>query len=1240
MNIADYARQRGWKVATRPKYSTPQPASSGSSSSRKSYVDASGVIRYQGTTGYREDDYQAAVSSGRTGQSGTPTASIVQPEAKIPEVNTPYIVKAINKVTGKVDYFPTSNPSFTPTGYRDAVTIDATTKNIIGQTEKQRLIRQAGQIYTVQDTRRGGVAFKARGKTIGESLPKNATIADLAREYKKRTGYREIPLTPQTQSVIESKLFTRIRGKTYLRAEVERKIPRQQADLLKAARQARLFNELMRILYNTQSETKKEKIVRALSIAPRAIRQSLDFAISLAKFTRKHSNVQQVTPQYRRDLFIIANKGTKLVAADSMGATVFRELRDIYAAQLRQTFLTRQGRVQILRAIVSPIIGTYKSTEQLARDIALGKVIMTVNAFYTVYKPQTEEGKKLESYIYSRLDRMATASNEQRQKYKKDMLNAMIIQTYILTGIGGKLLVTMKTTGILGTILRTTGLGVLVMSKVAGGVGKITVTANAIINPTPENVGYLAQYALLANANRIAKGAVYSSKFIAKTLAKIATMMDTIRYLKLTSPKIKFKSNLATLLRTGVVKIKSGIFGVLMRLKSQGRATATVYRQVNGQWVKERTVNMKVLPAEKIAESRALVVPRTKVKPEQLTWLERLLTYYADNKYIVKGGRLKTVILPDGKKLTMRYMRTGLETKVISNIYVKDAAGKWVNVMPDTVAIRPKGSSRTFKIQKMPKLYDERILKVKMPTLKTKYVGRLNTDAQADLNNLRSALNKGRIQNQRLLKLERRELVRYFSKLQKVRNNQYTVDDLKYLSRKTGEFIGRGWIKRSPIDISIVSVKGTKPIRIRIRKSRQIYTPIPLEKSLAVIPFKRTGILPSIQKVEPIRAARIITTVVNKAVTAKEPGNRFIQTIRVLFGKSWGKKGQSQLYQTGKRIVNTGKYKTKLEVKKDLSVKKKDRYKYKVAVYTKVKGGDRKIWSKDFYGKPIGEVRDARLEKTINRIKGRLGDRAKPSIIVDIARAIDKRFGASFFMGVFSIPKVGSGPIVNQLNRIENRFGADIFPLTASGFKLSQAQAQEEKTAPILIVVSSSATSVKKTIDTIKEKPNRDITPRRPIPRPPQRPQRKPPREPPRKKPPKKPPKEEPPKPPIIPRFDFKQDWFQKLPRGYVKIANPIVRIGGRNREFNWRMPVNMTLKKVIHLVDNRTAMSFQLRLVGVAKRKDIRRPSLAKFRVRRGSNRAVLYFVEKRRYAIDSPGEKSGLRINRRDMQRRKRKI
>lgn len=113
-----------------------------------------------------------------------------------------------------------------------------------------------------------------------------------------------------------------------------------------------------------------------------------------------------------------------------------------------------------------------------------------------------------------------------------------------------------------------------------------------------------------------------------------------------------------------------------------------------------------------------------------------------------------------------------------------------------------------------------------------------------------------------------------------------------------------------------------------------------------------------------------------------------------------------------------------------------------------------------------------------------------------------------------------------------------------------------------------------------------------------------------------------------IKRIRITLNWGKKLPRGFNYVVNALVKVEGRIRELKLKTTPNRALKKMIKFIDNTTARSFQLKLIGIKKSADIRKPSLRKFSRKRSKNVKVLDVVEKAKYAIDTRGEKRGLRL------------
>jgi len=104
--------------------------------------------------------------------------------------------------------------------------------------------------------------------------------------------------------------------------------------------------------------------------------------------------------------------------------------------------------------------------------------------------------------------------------------------------------------------------------------------------------------------------------------------------------------------------------------------------------------------------------------------------------------------------------------------------------------------------------------------------------------------------------------------------------------------------------------------------------------------------------------------------------------------------------------------------------------------------------------------------------------------------------------------------------------------------------------------------------------------------------------------------------------------WDDKLPKGKVLLVNIIVRSKGKNREIKLKTTPNRAYRYGKKLIDNTVSRSFQLKIVGVTKGKDIKKPSLSKFRLKKPRKSRVLSLVEKSKHAIDTKGERSGLSV------------
>jgi len=118
----------------------------------------------------------------------------------------------------------------------------------------------------------------------------------------------------------------------------------------------------------------------------------------------------------------------------------------------------------------------------------------------------------------------------------------------------------------------------------------------------------------------------------------------------------------------------------------------------------------------------------------------------------------------------------------------------------------------------------------------------------------------------------------------------------------------------------------------------------------------------------------------------------------------------------------------------------------------------------------------------------------------------------------------------------------------------------------------------------------------------------------------------QPPKKVKIPRLFLDN---KKLKKGELLIFNGRIKVRGKIKTLQVKTTFNRAVRKLTKLIDNTTARSFDLVVVGKSRIKEIATPaSLRKFRIR-VKNSNALTLVEKSKYAIDTIGEKKGLSIS-----------
>ncbi len=182
-SIEDFAEARGLKVEKRPNPRTvkPKPSSGSSGSSkkseRKSYVDESGVIRYEGTDRYKESEYKKAKSSGQKGKSGKPTlrggsgsgaTKEKQPKDKIKVERTSEAKKAIQKAkkTGEEQLYRQGGTVYTikPDGSFEVRGPSSAAREYVRKQRLKEKIRTGEEIVAGDIIPRGGTVFQEDSK--------------------------------------------------------------------------------------------------------------------------------------------------------------------------------------------------------------------------------------------------------------------------------------------------------------------------------------------------------------------------------------------------------------------------------------------------------------------------------------------------------------------------------------------------------------------------------------------------------------------------------------------------------------------------------------------------------------------------------------------------------------------------------------------------------------------------------------------------------------------------------------------------------------------------------------------------------------------------------------------------------------------------------------------------------------------------------------------------------------------
>ena len=118
----------------------------------------------------------------------------------------------------------------------------------------------------------------------------------------------------------------------------------------------------------------------------------------------------------------------------------------------------------------------------------------------------------------------------------------------------------------------------------------------------------------------------------------------------------------------------------------------------------------------------------------------------------------------------------------------------------------------------------------------------------------------------------------------------------------------------------------------------------------------------------------------------------------------------------------------------------------------------------------------------------------------------------------------------------------------------------------------------------------------------------------------------------ILAEATFRERKFRSKP---ASKRNPVV-----TKKIKIRDTKNRIIKKVRDRVDKSLARSLSVKVVGIGKKKkDIKKPSLKKFRQKKSKGTPVLRIVEKSKHALDTKSEKREIKVARRKAKRKPKK-
>jgi hypothetical protein len=1019
-----------------------------------------------------------------------------------------------------------------------------------------------------------------------------------------------------------------------------------------------------------------------------------EFVPSVAKGVTKV--LSPAEKKKRKEKLEKARKAALKTTAKLAAVTFSKEARATRKEKLKKTIGTKEGLKSVGRTSISPVLGVVQSTKEF---ITFPQIVSELLILNTLLK-KGPKNKTIKESILKRLniiEKRALKFSRNNKKYKKDVANALIIESFLLGGqvLGAGAATSSKTIKAFASFGKR---GFNLFGKTASA----TIIGAAVVNPTSENIGYVVQLTGLKYLPKVVK-------YVEKVPIKVPIKTKAIYYdakifllpnrsgrlVKITDPKlVRTLNKLYSKGKGTSIKFDQEIISRQVSINNRIRKAAQQIRHLEKRATRLDVYGKRV-PAKKgpLALELKNTIRRQGFKNyAEYKKAQKLYSRYEKGdlkasteldllEKMVAGRRIKQEfklsktkdpeeikIKKEAKKIieiiekgwrTMRTPRGPLpekfkihlrkngfksykEYKDYRVLFKKSLKGnKAAERKLSILDIRRRANiaksswkkqtkQRELEIKKEAAKEKRRVEKIKLASRKAKKIGqkRKGLKPKQVLAKLEKSKQDLKLEYNKQLK----ELDVEVKKLDKLKKLKRSPKQIRRQFRKVAVFKAENKLMQSKLKLEDQLIKERKILRTtqdilkqtsssRARKQRRDNLILKLKEQIAQQKFKldneraklklegkepevvtikkKTTKKPKINPKDILFSVksdkgRVVVTKQRKAYVFKNIQTKDTQG-RVLL--------QEQLVEvrtvtkTQSRVLKT---KSKQQIKKTLQQLQK----------TKTKEIKPQRLRSKFAKAPRQKqaVRQLQKTKTITKQYKKL---IKPTT---------KQI--SLYKSAVALAVLTQKILALQTKTVS--IAAKTKTITIQNVRqIPKIKSYQGLAFIVSAPTKSKLTSATRIINDTILKTTRQI--KTPI-----KPKAKTPPKPTSRRPPIKPPAKKPPKTRIITLKPPKLSWRTKPPKGYSRIVTILVKQKGKVRRLRVKLPENRAYALGKRYVDNKTIRSFELQLVGFAKVKDIKKPSLKKFRDKISKDPSVLILVEKTKYAIDTPGEKRELRISR----------